>query len=114
MGDQDDCRARFLTPCSEIVTHTVPAEAPAVPKEEHINSDIFVSLMGGNYDIFADPGGMMNTSAFSAFDTAYNLSNYNTKPTEIQSPDLTDPSGHQSPIDCAQDWNDRLHDCQLF
>lgn len=108
----DDYNARFLTPCSDDMTSVRPA---AVEKRQARDAaDAFSSMMDGNPDLFTDPGSLTHSPAFSAFETAYDLSSYNGTSADLHSPVLDHLSDPQSLIDCARGWNERFHDPQLF
>lgn len=115
MGDsRDDFTARFLTPCSDDMTQGLSVHPAAVEGGKHRDSNAFASLLDGNSDLFADGGSLTHSPAFSAFEAAYDLSGFSAGSGDLNSQDLSDLSGHQSLIDCGQEWNERFHDPQLF
>ncbi|KAK2605953.1 hypothetical protein QQS21_003679 [Conoideocrella luteorostrata] len=110
IGDNDDFSARFLTPCSDDMMSVHPA---VIEKRQPRDSNAF-AMLDANSDMFTDPGSLTHSPAFSAFEAAYDLNSYSSGSADLQSPELSDISDPQSLIDCAQGWNDRFHDPQLF
>ncbi|KAG6029053.1 hypothetical protein E4U41_000504 [Claviceps citrina] len=109
----DDLSSRFLTPCSDDMVSVCPAavENPQTRRTQ----DAFSPLIDGNSDLFTSPGGLTLSPAFSAFDDAYDDGcNYRSTSTGLQSRGRTHVIDPQPLIDRAYEWNDGLHDAQLF
>ncbi|KAG5923060.1 hypothetical protein E4U53_003606 [Claviceps sorghi] len=104
---------RFLTPCSDDMAYACPQ---AVEKRQtRKTSDVFPSMIeGGHSDLFTDPGSLTHSPAFSTFENAYDLNNYNCTSTDLESPDGSDPNHPQSLENAPYQWNDRFHDPPLF
>jgi len=77
-------------------------------------SDAFTSMIDGNSDLFTDPRSLTHSPAFSTFEAAYDLSNYNGTLTDPRDSDLPNPNDPQSLIDRPYGWNERFHDPPLF
>ncbi|KHO02045.1 uncharacterized protein MAM_01046 [Metarhizium album ARSEF 1941] len=110
-GEDDDFTARFLTPCSDDMISVHP---PVVEKRWRGGSNAFSPMMDTNSDFLTDSGSLTNSPAFSAFDAAYDLSNYSGAAPDFPVQDISDLSGPQSATDCGQEWHERFHDAQLF
>ncbi|KAG5926037.1 hypothetical protein E4U42_003700 [Claviceps africana] len=104
---------RFLTPCSDDMAYACPQAFEK--RQTRRTSDAFPSMIdGGHPDLFADPGSLTHSPAFSTFEAAYELNNYNGTSTELGSSDVSDSNNPQSLTDPSYPWNDQFHDPPLF
>jgi hypothetical protein len=100
LTDRDDFNARFLTPCSDDMTHGLGINPAAVEKVNRQTAADYSPSLG-----FMDAASLAHSPTFSAFDDA--SLDFNAFTADSQSHGISDLHA-QSLADCP-DWNDRLH-----
>ncbi|KAM4059912.1 hypothetical protein HRG_002469 [Hirsutella rhossiliensis] len=106
----DDFHARFLTPCSDDMSHVMSIRPAAVERGFHPGG------LAPTASVSTSPDYLNHTApspVFSAFDATYDLAGYEAGSTDGQH-ELGNLGQAQPSIDCGQAWNDRYHDVQLF
>ncbi|KAK7417151.1 hypothetical protein QQX98_004754 [Neonectria punicea] len=111
--NRDDINPRFLTPCSDDMTHGMSVN-PASLEDVRLRNG-FGPSMDCNPDLMPHPGhdliGLAQ-SPYHTFDAAYDLSSYKTAG-DAQSPVALDLAG-QSLADFSPEWADNFHDHHPF
>jgi hypothetical protein len=100
LNDRDDFNARFLTPCSDDMTHGLGINPAAVEKVNRQTAADYSPSLG-----FMDAASLAHSPTFSAFDDA--SLDFNAFTADSQTHGISDIHA-QSLADCP-DWNDRLH-----
>ncbi|KAI8720473.1 hypothetical protein NCS52_00492600 [Fusarium sp. LHS14.1] len=107
--NRDDMNPRFLTPCSDDMTHSL-AINPASLEDLRLRNG-FGPSMDCPQDIMAPPSHdfTLGQSTFDTFDAAYDLTAYKTAVGGGQSPVNIDFSA-ASLADCSPEWTDHFND----
>ncbi|KAL2694448.1 hypothetical protein Neosp_001026 [[Neocosmospora] mangrovei] len=107
--NRDDMNPRFLTPCSDDMTHSL-AINPASLEDLRLRNG-FGPSMDCPQDIMAPPSHdfTLGQSTFDTFDAAYDLTAYKTAVGGGQSPVNIDFSV-ASLADCSPEWTDHFND----
>ncbi|EEU45848.1 uncharacterized protein NECHADRAFT_99943 [Fusarium vanettenii 77-13-4] len=107
--NRDDMNPRFLTPCSDDMTHSL-AINPASLEDLRLRNG-FGPSMDCPQDIMAPPSHdfTLGQSTFDTFDAAYDLTAYKTAVGGGQSPVNID-FGAASLADCSPEWTDHFND----
>ncbi|CAM1503904.1 Fc.00g014950.m01.CDS01 [Cosmosporella sp. VM-42] len=106
---RDDFNPRFLTPCSDDMTHAIAVNPASLEDLRHRN---FGPSIDCNPDFLQHTGHehavLPQSPNFGNFDAEYDLSSY--RAADAHSPSTLDLNVGQSLADCGQDWTDRFHD----
>ncbi|KAI8676611.1 hypothetical protein LRP88_10377 [Fusarium phalaenopsidis] len=107
--NRDDLNPRFLTPCSDDMTHGL-AINPASLEDLRLRNG-FGPSMDCPQDLMAPPSHdfTLGQSTFDTFDAAYDLTAYKTAVSGGQSPGTID-FGAASLADCSPEWTDHFND----
>lgn len=103
-GDSHDgvLSTRFLTPCSDDMTHGIPPQPTDASADYPPPGSQFLDAASH------DP----TSPSYSAFNAAFDLSNFDTGSDALQTSHTLDLGGNQ--ILGGHDWSDRFHDNNTF